>query len=55
MNLPLLDIAIILAYVVATLVVGFWISKRASKDIKSYFLGGNKLSWWQLEIGRAHV
>ena len=53
MNLPLLDIAIILAYVVATLVVGFWISKRASKDIKSYFLGGNKLSWWQLGLSNA--
>ena len=50
MNLPVLDIAIILAYVAATLVVGFWISSRASKDIKSYFLGGNKLSWWQLGL-----
>ena len=53
MNLPLLDIAIILAYVVATLVVGFWIANRASKDIKSYFLGGNKLSWWQLGLSNA--
>jgi SSS family solute:Na+ symporter len=53
MNLPLLDIAIILAYVMATLVVGFWISSRASKDIKSYFLGGNKLSWWQLGLSNA--
>ncbi|EIK46826.1 Na+/glucose symporter [Cellvibrio sp. BR] len=53
MNLPLLDIAIILAYVIATLVVGFWISSRASKDIKSYFLGGNKLSWWQLGLSNA--
>jgi SSS family solute:Na+ symporter len=53
MNLPLLDIAIIFAYVLATLVVGFWISSRASKDIKSYFLGGNKLSWWQLGLSNA--
>lgn len=53
MNLPLLDIVIILAYVMATLVVGFWISSRASKDIKSYFLGGNKLSWWQLGLSNA--
>ena len=53
MNLPLLDIAIILAYILATLVVGFWISSRASKDIKSYFLGGNKLSWWQLGLSNA--
>ena len=53
MNLPVLDIAIILAYILATLVVGFWISSRASKDIKSYFLGGNKLSWWQLGLSNA--
>lgn len=53
MKLPVLDIAIILAYIVATLVVGFWISSRASKDIKSYFLGGNKLSWWQLGLSNA--
>ncbi len=53
MNLPLLDIAIIFAYVLATLVVGFWISSRASQDIKSYFLGGNKLSWWQLGLSNA--
>ncbi len=53
MNLPLLDIAIILAYIAATLLVGFWISSRASKDIKSYFLGGNKLSWWQLGLSNA--
>jgi solute:Na+ symporter, SSS family len=53
MNLPLLDLVIILAYILATLAVGFWISNRASKDIKSYFLGGNKLSWWQLGLSNA--
>jgi len=53
MNLPLLDLIIILAYILATLVIGFWISSRASKDIKSYFLGGNKLSWWQLGLSNA--
>lgn len=53
MELPFLDIAIIMLYVLATLVIGFWISARASKDIKSYFLGGNKLSWWQLGLSNA--
>lgn len=53
MQLPLIDIAIILLYLLATLVIGFWISSRASKDIKSYFLGGNKLSWWQLGLSNA--
>jgi SSS family solute:Na+ symporter len=53
MQLPFLDIAIIALYVLATLVIGFWISRRASTDIKSYFLGGNKLSWWQLGLSNA--
>lgn len=53
MNLPLLDLLIILAYVLLTLVIGFWIANRASKDINSYFLGGNKLSWWQLGLSNA--
>lgn len=53
MQLELLDLSIILLYILATLVVGFWISSRASKDIKSYFLGGNKLSWWQLGLSNA--
>ncbi|MGM8225448.1 sodium:solute symporter family protein [Cellvibrio sp. ARAG 10.3] len=53
MQLATLDLAIILLYILATLVVGFWISSRASKDIKSYFLGGNKLAWWQLGLSNA--
>lgn len=53
MQLATIDLAIILLYILATLVVGFWISSRASKDIKSYFLGGNKLSWWQLGLSNA--
>ncbi len=53
MSLAFIDIAIILAYVVGTLVIGFWISKKASKNMKSYFLGGNKLSWFTLGLSNA--
>ncbi len=53
MKLHLFDVLIIVAYVVATLVLGFWISKRASKSLKSYFLGGNEMPWYILGISNA--
>ena len=53
MNLHLLDLLIIAAYVVTTVAVGFWISKRASRSLNSYFLGGNEISWWMLGVSNA--
>lgn len=48
MQLGLLDTSIIVGYVLLTFMIGFWISRKASKGIKSYFLGDNKLKWWML-------
>jgi len=53
MELHSIDIVIILGYLAATLGIGFWISKRASKNIKSYFLGGNELPWYALGLSNA--
>jgi len=53
MNLPLLDILIVVAFICSTVCVGFWVSARASKDINSYFLGGNKLKWYMLGLSNA--
>jgi Na+/proline symporter len=53
MILPLLDIAIILLFICSTIFVGFWVSSRASKDMNSYFLGGNKLKWYMLGLSNA--
>jgi Na+/proline symporter len=53
MNLHIVDIGIILLYLVSTILIGFYISKRASKDIHSYFLGGNKIPWWLLGVSDA--
>lgn len=53
MQLSVIDIAIILAYILGTLLVGFWVSKRASKNMRSYFLGGNQLSWKMLGLSNA--
>jgi solute:Na+ symporter, SSS family len=48
MKLGLLDTSIILGYIIITFLIGFWISKRAAKGIKSYFLGDNEIKWWML-------
>ena len=53
MNLHPIDLAIIILYLIATVFVGFWVSKRASKNMKSYFLGGNKLPWYMLGVSNA--
>ncbi len=53
MDLPVLDLGIIAAYLVATILLGLWVSKRASRDLDSYFLGGKSIPWYILGISNA--
>ena len=53
MSLHPVDMAIIAAYIGLTLLIGFWISTRASKGLRSYFLGGNRLPWYALGLSNA--
>lgn len=53
MDLYSIDIVILFAYLVITVVIGFWVSRRASKDLDSYFLGGKSLPWYILGISNA--
>ena len=53
MQLHWLDLLIIMAYLVMTLFLGFYLSKRASKDLSSYFLGGNTMKWYMLGLSNA--
>ncbi|UTF58629.1 sodium:solute symporter family protein [Gilvimarinus sp. DA14] len=53
MQLAFIDVAVIVGYILATIVIGFWISAKASKNIRSYFLGGNKLKWYTLGLSNA--
>jgi SSS family solute:Na+ symporter len=53
MNLQSLDIGIVIGYLVLTLLIGFLISKRASKNLDSYFLGGRRIPWYILGISNA--
>ncbi|MFT5757616.1 MAG: SSS family solute:Na+ symporter [Alteromonadaceae bacterium] len=53
MTLHPLDLIIIALYLVSTLAIGFYLSKRASKNLDSYFLGGKKIPWWVLGVSNA--
>ena len=53
LSLHALDLGIIVAYFAITLLIGFWVSKRGSKDLDSYFLGGKSLPWYVLGISDA--
>ena len=53
MKLHPIDLIIILAYFLATILIGFWVSKRGSKDMDSYFLGGKALPWYLLGVSNA--
>lgn len=48
--MDIIDVAIIVVYIVLTLGVGIWISKRASKGLDSYFLGGKSIKWYYLGL-----
>jgi solute:Na+ symporter, SSS family len=48
MKLATLDISIIIGYILITFFIGLWISRKASKGLKSYFLGDNNIKWWML-------
>lgn len=53
MTLSYIDIAIISIYIVTVIGVGFYFAKMASKDMSSYFLGGNKMKWYMLGLSNA--
>ncbi len=53
MQLHFVDISIIVLYLVSTVVIGFLISKRASKNMDSYFLGGKSIPWYILGVSNA--
>jgi len=53
MQLHVVDIVIIVAYLLSTVFIGYWVSKRASQNMQAYFLGGNKMPWYVLGISNA--
>ena len=53
MHLHPLDVGIILAYIICTVLVGYYVSHQGSRDMKAYFLGGNKMPWYVLGLSNA--
>lgn len=48
MHIEMIDLIIICFYFLLIFFVGFWISKKSSQNIQSYFLGNKSFSWWML-------
>ena len=53
LQLHVVDIVIIVAYLLSTVLIGYWVSKRASQSMQNYFLGGNAMPWYMLGISNA--
>ncbi len=53
MKLQTIDLIIIAAYLVITLLVGIFLQKQAGKSRTSYMLGGNKIPWYFLGLSNA--
>ena len=47
------DLTILIIYLAAVVVIGFWVSRRASQNIDNYFLGGNEVPWYLLGVSNA--
>lgn len=53
MQLHTIDFLIIGVYLLSTIVIGLYLKKKASKNLKSYFQGGKKLPWYMLGLSNA--
>lgn len=48
-----IDYAVVLLYVVLTVWIGVAYARRASTNLHTYFLGGNRIPWWALAASGA--
>ena len=46
MNLTWLDISILLSYLIAMLVIGWVLRKKARQNKENYLMGGKSLPWY---------
>ena len=53
MKLSGIDIAIIVAYLLATVIIGLVLKKQAERSKKDYLLGGNTMPWYMLGLSNA--
>ena len=53
MKLATIDLLIILAYLITTVVIGLVMKKRAQQSQSDYMLGGKKMPWYMLGLSNA--
>ena len=53
MRLTTIDVAVLIVYFAAMIGVGIYVTRRASRNLDSYFLGGKSMPWWLLGISNA--
>ncbi|MDR0748376.1 MAG: Na+:solute symporter [Tannerellaceae bacterium] len=53
MKLQLIDVLIIVVYLIAMVVIGLMLKKRAARNLDSYFLGGKSLPFYMLGLSNA--
>ena len=46
----IIDLSIIIIYIVLTIGLGIWVSKKASRGLDSYFLGEKSIKWYYLGL-----
>ena len=45
-----IDLSIIIIYIILTIGLGIWVSKKASRGLDSYFLGEKSIKWYYLGL-----
>lgn len=53
MRLGTFDIIILIVYFVVMIGIGVYVTRRAAKNLDSYFLGENSMPWWLLGVSNA--
>lgn len=53
MRLSTIDIVVLVIYLVAMIAIGVYVTRRASRNLDSYFLGDKSMPWWLLGVSNA--
>lgn len=53
MHLHLVDVLIIASYLCLLVFIGFYLKRRASRNLESYLLGGKSIPWYMLGLSNA--
>jgi Na+/proline symporter len=50
MNLHSFDLSLIFGYLFLVAIIGFWVKKKATDKLDSYYLAGRNVPWWMLGL-----